>query len=211
MEITPEDWRYKLCSKLAELCDAAKVPLNSREWVLMQLSHLADMEKALPVEQRMGALRAMHKYSQNGLTMIVTIVKSMRRQKFAAQGENVKPAEVTDAIAAHTALNRVIGNREPFIAKAPIEHVYSLLLKEAYDGDTVVETIKPFLTQSLQIVYGAMAIIQGHKKAGLRLDLLMLQNITSFEILRLLEKIDWISAVISKPVALYGESVIAAD
>ncbi len=213
-----KDWRDALCAKLANLADEMQLPYGDRNTVLRELYKLAEAEKTAPVESRLGALRCVEKFKERGLTQIFTKVQKLRKvvtpayitQQVTA-APNAAPTVVTQEKPA-TRANSVSSSVNPDMftyTDKPLGYVYALKLDADYPIEGVLSIVSAFLIQS----FPQPARVEAIKcvKAGLRYDLQVCQNTSSFAVLQVLRRIPWIKEVLSKPPVLFGEVFIALD
>jgi hypothetical protein len=228
MEMDSRDWRIPLIERLAALADAARIVIGDRKWLIRKLYELAEVDKLLPEDKRLGALRAVEKYKHNGITMIVNRAIKQRKVIVPEHLENVEMRhESTTITSANTSgcdgaansgnTNSVPNTATQIVAtpQMPIKLsqintcVYSLLLNATYSPDVVAKTLGPYLSQ----VFTGDRVCDtiGAKQAGDRCDLQIDQNVSTYDVMKTLRTVAWVRDVISKPPEMFGVLLLSAD
>lgn len=222
MELDNRDWRIPLINRLAELADAARVIIGDRKWLIRKLYELAEVDKLLPEDKRLGALRAVETYKHNGITMIVNRAIKQRKVIVPEHLENVEMKHDTTISRSDTSdCNTSTTSRSTSVIASPSPKpivkvltqtntcVYSLLLNAAYPPDAVKQTLGDYLRQ---VFTGEqLCDVIAAQQAGERCDLQIDQNISTYDVMKTLRTVGWVRDVISKPPEMFGELLLAAD
>lgn len=225
MELDSRDWRIPLIERLAELADAARVIIGDRKWLIRKLYELAEVDKLLPEDKRIGALRAVETYKHNGITMIVN--RAIKQRKVIVP-EHLENVEMRPTVVGTTITNPDVSSSLGYLGHAtktespttvtkpqPIRLsqintcVYSLLFNAAYPPDAVKQTLGGYLQQVF--TGDRMCDIVNAKQAGERCDLQIDQNVSSYDVMKTLRTVAWVRDVISKPPEMFGQLLLAAD
>lgn len=223
MTTESKDWRDTLCKKLANIADVANIAFNDRNFVIRELYKLADAERSIPVEQRIGALRAVENANPKSITQIFTKVKKFREVVVAPtyitagppSNDEIAPAQASQPVErakpapTRNSVSPSQNQVKITFSDVPLDYVYALRLDSEYPLDGVKNILSDFLMRSFP--EPAKAAVVACVKAGLRYDLRVRQNMSAFTMLTLLRSIPWIKDASSKPPVLFGEVFIAID
>jgi len=191
-----DDWRTPLVRDLAAKASAIGLNRADRAAVVRLIHELAVAEERLPVEQRIGYLRAVDSYGPKGLSQLHTLAKKFWPVSVPSYGDRSVAAEPVAVADPEPPTPEVVP-----VEIEEFEVCYQIQLDQAYSPEGVLERVEQFVGGHIRDrSFQADAILQ----RDVEYDLLCRQTCPVPEVTELLLSIPWVQDVLSKPVSLHG-------